>query len=100
MDFRQFSFSGKAARPEFWGWWIATTIGYLLLFSLDASNGSVLFTLGYIFFAAWIQLATAIRRCTDAGITPWFSALLLIPYVNLLIVLILGIATSTETSDD
>jgi uncharacterized membrane protein YhaH (DUF805 family) len=47
----------------------------------------------------WLMLATTIRRCHDAGINPWFTVLLLVPYIDFIVFIVFG-CLSTEKKND
>jgi uncharacterized membrane protein YhaH (DUF805 family) len=42
----------------------------------------------------WLDLATAVRRCRDAGINPWFVLTILIPYLGWIAVIVFGCIAS------
>ena len=39
----------------------------------------------------WAMLATSIRRCRDAGISPWFTLSFLVPYLNFIVFIVFGV---------
>jgi uncharacterized membrane protein YhaH (DUF805 family) len=47
----------------------------------------------------WTLLSTTARRCRDAGINPWFSATILIPWIAVIAVIVFG-CLKTEKSDE
>lgn len=90
---KYFSFEGRATRSEYWGTYIVSCV---LLFCLIFIVGAFsLIGLPFIWFlgwfinlfllfgglaiALWVFIATAVRRCRDAGINVWFSATIFIP---------------------
>ena len=109
---KYFSFSGKATRSEFWainlivifGGWIAL-IG-ALVFSAGVALASE--TIGGLFvlssFAAWfigclwLIIAVGIRRCRDAGISPFWIIPLVLPILFVIMTIILGVLPSEKES--
>jgi len=112
---KYFSFSGKATRSEYWGVYL---IGVLLimLVGLLATMVALIstpFTLVLIGFIGWISalvivcvgsvlafwmwIATAVRRCNDAGINHWFAVTILLPTpLNLIPFIVFGCLPSEE----
>lgn len=98
--FKKYSaFGGTATRSEYWGvilvtWAISVAASLVfLLFVGMGSVGSVVGLLGFlavIVFNVWLNLATMIRRCRDAGINPWFVLTLLIPYIGFVSMIVFG----------
>jgi uncharacterized membrane protein YhaH (DUF805 family) len=79
---KYFVLDGKASRSEYWG---VSLICYVL--ALPA-----LFFAGMLGGLAivWTLLSTTARRCRDAGINPWFSATILIPWIAIIAVIVFG----------
>ena len=104
-----FSFYGTAKRQEYWAVifisfavaFLATLVSEALLFMIDPNAGiaSIFVLLAVIIATAWLQLATAVRRCRDAGISPWWVVLFLIPYVNFVLTIVLGVIRSDESNE-
>ena len=94
---KYFAFTGKASRSEYWGTYIIScllsTIALLLaLVFFVVSSPFTIILIGFMGWAVslailcagfvlsiWLCAATAVRRCNDAGINPWFSVTLLLP---------------------
>ena len=95
---KYFAFDGKASRSEYWGVYL---IGVLLIMLVGLLGTMIAlistpFTLVLIGFIGWITalaivcvgsvlafwmwLATAVRRCNDAGVNPWFAITLYYPH--------------------
>lgn len=55
--------------------------------------GLVLWTIPFV----WIAVAMSVRRCHDAGLTPWCALLVLIPVINYLTMLLLSALASSRT---
>ena len=101
-------FNGNASRSEYWGVYISAYI--LLMFislisiwlisagTIGSVIGGVLIVISFVFIT-WASIATAARRCRDAGINPWFTATLCIPYFAVVPWIIFG-CLSTEKKND
>ena len=103
-----FRFEGTAKRQEYWA---VIILAYVLSFSLGFIMGGLMVTgatglyLGVIGLIAvivagfWVQLATTIRRCRDADISPWWTVLIYVPYINIVAIIVYGAIGSKESSD-
>ena len=106
-----FKFKGTSKRIEYWS---IMVIGSIIIFVvtldllelLTTGESRIHQTLGLaivlgaiILTALWIQLATIVRRCRDSGISPWWSALVLIPYVGFVGLLVMGILPSKDSNN-
>jgi len=96
---RYFSFTGLAMRQEYWAvvfiTFAVTFFGTIILEGLmfTGTTGIYIGVIGLIALviaALWLQFATAARRCRDAGISPWWVLLFLIPYVNFVATIVYG----------
>ena len=106
---KYFSFQGNSARSEYWGVNILGGIAaFVLAFIGAAIAGSSTGTFGVAFgsmlliatlvAAIWLSLATAVRRCRDAGINVWWAAAICIPYIGWIVSIVLGcIKTDAES---
>jgi uncharacterized membrane protein YhaH (DUF805 family) len=45
------------------------------------------------------MLATAIRRCRDAGISPWFTLSFLVPYINFIVFIVFGVLNTDKDTE-
>jgi uncharacterized membrane protein YhaH (DUF805 family) len=109
---KYFSFSGKATRSEFWavnvivllGGWIAL-IG-ALVFSAGIALASELVGGFFVLssFAAWLVgslwliIAVGVRRCRDAGISPFWVIPLVLPIMFVIMTIIFGVLPSEKQS--
>lgn len=105
---KYFSFNGFATRSEYWAVMV-------IAFVLSVINGgiagfcsrvgelsddpfSLIFGLILIiltlFFSVWVTLATAARRCRDAGISPWWTLATMIPYISWIPIIVFGCLNS------
>ena len=91
---------GKANRSEYWGvylsTWVILAIVTLLFFilTLIGSIGVVIGSIIMLVTSAtltWAMFATSIRRCRDAGISPWFTLSFLLPYINFIVFVVFGV---------
>lgn len=99
------NFSEISTRSEYWGvilvsWLVGLIgLGIGLAFMALGSGGVflgalVLLAVGVITF--WFSLATAVRRCRDAGINPWFVLTLFIPYINWIPLIVFGVLPTAQ----
>ena len=75
-------FSGRAARPEFWWFWLAQVLVSIAL-SMVSQTLSGLFSLGMLL----PSLAVGSRRLHDLGKSGWLQLLGLIPIVGWIILI-------------
>jgi uncharacterized membrane protein YhaH (DUF805 family) len=87
-------FKGRAARPEFWWFALAT-------FVVSAVLNQVIPMLGALFSLAVLlpSLAVAARRLHDIGKSGWFLLLLLIPVIGWLVLLYFYIQPSGPSNE-
>jgi hypothetical protein len=95
---KYFAFEGKASRSEYWGTYLISTAVLLCIvipicFAILAiSLPLTIIVVGFAGIALsllllcvggvltfWLYAATAVRRCIDADISPWFALTLLLP---------------------
>mgnify|MGYP001195497684 CR=1 FL=1 len=81
---KYFTFSGRAARSEFWFWTLFFVIGSIVLIFVDAS-----FALYGIFVLLTFlpSLAVTVRRLHDINSSGWWLLISLVPYIGGLILL-------------
>ena len=100
MD-KYLSFKGCSTRSEYWAvMCVSTLIGFLWflsigLFLAEIDDSAFDVPGGFVIIAGWTvivwaQFATVIRRCRDAGISPWFTATICIPYIGIIPWVIIG----------
>jgi uncharacterized membrane protein YhaH (DUF805 family) len=96
-------FTGLATRSEYWGvilisWAVAFLAGMLMIGFAAAGQFSavigILLALAVVVVTTWAGLATTARRCRDAGINPWFTLTVFIPYVNFVTMIVFGVLDS------
>jgi uncharacterized membrane protein YhaH (DUF805 family) len=103
------SIEGNSTRSEYWGVYLATwlilAIVTMLFFVLTLTGiiGVVVGSIISLVTSAtltWAMLATAIRRCRDAGISPWFTLSFLVPYLNFIVFIVFGVLKSDPKKTD
>jgi uncharacterized membrane protein YhaH (DUF805 family) len=100
LEFKKYiEFTGRATRSEYWGVYIISCLlayvtlelalaladfvvrspfTIILIGFMGWAVAVAIFCTGFI-MAVWLCAATAVRRCNDIGINPWFSVTLLLP---------------------
>jgi uncharacterized membrane protein YhaH (DUF805 family) len=106
---KYFSFKGLAKRQEYWAiMLIAFALTFvttlfteaLVLINTDGAIIGLLFLIAAIVALVWLQFATAARRCRDAGISPWWVVVFVIPYINLVATVVFGVLKTADAGDD
>lgn len=91
-----FSFDGRVGRREFWVWFIAA-LSLNVLFSLLGETIGGLLSLLLVIPVVWASLAIYAKRFHDHDKSGWFTLLMFIPVVNLLVAIIwLGCIEGTK----
>lgn len=103
---KYFKFSGTAIRSEYWGVFfinmamlaIATLAGTALggMGDVSAFFGAALVIAALVAYI-WVLVATTVRRCRDADINPWFTALIFVPYVAVVVNILFGCLPSKKS---
>ena len=102
-------FTGRATRSEYWGVYIASwlliIVAMFLFFLLGLSGPfgilvGALLLLSAGFGLTWLVVATAVRRCRDAGINPWFTVSLIIPYINFIVFIVFGVLNTNRDNEN
>jgi uncharacterized membrane protein YhaH (DUF805 family) len=103
---KYFNFSGTASRSEYWGVYILSIVLGMLFMTVGTglllTNNAAMLALGGLIFLAvvvgiiWVYLATAVRRCRNAGINPWWSAATFLPYVGVIVGIVIGCIPTTQ----
>lgn len=102
---KYFSFLGTATRSEYWGVFfisMALLAFVTLLGTMFVALGDVGAVMGVILICAavvadvWVLVATTARRCRDAGINPWFTVLMFLPYVAIIVNIVFGCLPSDK----
>ena len=105
---KYFAFSGNATRGEYWG---VNIISYVALIAAAFAGtilgdedllGTVigaLIILVTALFSVWAVFAVSVRRCHEAGINPWFTLALLMPYIAVVPWILFGCLGPDQTVD-
>ncbi len=95
-----FSFSGKAARSQYWATLIITLVVFVLGSAATESSSAIMVLVGLVALVAtlWAVLAVTAKRCRDCGLNPWWTAATLIPFVAAIVIVVLG-CLSTQNSE-
>lgn len=101
-----FKFDGTTQRSEFWAVTIINAIcavilvlAALAIMSLESTFAvalGVIALIATIVASYWLTIATTIRRCRDAGINPWWTLAIVIPYVGTIVFIVLGCLKTDE----
>jgi uncharacterized membrane protein YhaH (DUF805 family) len=104
--FKKYSnFERTATRSEYWGVFLSTmalafVVGIIgAVFMVIGTVGIVfgaLVILAAVVISLWINIATIMARCRDAGINPWFTLACFIPYIGWIVVIVIGCLESKE----
>jgi uncharacterized membrane protein YhaH (DUF805 family) len=93
------TFSGRAGRPEFWWWVLASLLASIVVNLLDYAIGmGDVRPLSAIYGLAILlpQLAVSVRRLHDADRTGWWLLLALVPIIGWLVLIWFYIQRGTE----
>ena len=86
-----------ASRQEFWAVYVISIVSGGVITGVGASamffgdgliGGLALIAAGL--FILYMQVAVAARRCRSADISPYWSALMVVPYLNLAAAVVVG----------
>ena len=83
-----FNFSGRIGRGEFWAVTVPLSVVTVVLFFIGQSVPAIL-VIGLV-PAAWIGLATSVKRLHDIGASGWWVLLNIVPIASLVMFLVLG----------
>ncbi len=84
------TFSGRAGRPEFWWWVLATVLGSIVFNGLDHLLGmGELRPLSSLYGLAILlpQIAVSVRRLHDIDRTGWWLLIAFLPIIGWLVLL-------------
>jgi len=105
---KYFNFDGTITRSEYWAVYLIT-IGLLIPVMFVVGVLSWLGVLGMLLSTALlvfvlvaftiVYATTSVKRCRDAGISPWFTLALLIPTVNFVCWIVFGCLPSEKKID-
>lgn len=98
------TFSGRAARPEYWWWFLAVVLGSLVFSLIDGAvfgsaeaDGAPVQVFGPIFAVAILlpTLAVGARRLHDTDRSAWWLLLGLVPVLGTLVLLVFYVLPGT-----
>lgn len=96
---KSFDARGRASRPEFWWYYLFSTIFY---FATTAISDYVDGPLKFVFMFLWLiflpaEISAGIRRLHDCGKSGWFS---LVPIYSLILLLTEGTPGPNQYGDE
>lgn len=103
---KYFKFDGTSQRSEFWAVTLINAICAIILvfaaaaiMTIDSTFAVALGVVALIvtiIISYWVTVANCIRRCKDAGINPWWTLAIIIPYVGTVVFIVLGCLKTDE----
>ena len=107
---KYFRFDGFTTRSEYWAVYLINFAAFIALILTGAlffgigeeSDSIVAKLLGVIIVIAsfvmpsWVAIATTVRRCKDADINPWWTLATLIPYINIVPWIVIGVLPTVK----
>jgi uncharacterized membrane protein YhaH (DUF805 family) len=99
---KYFSFSDTATRSEYWAVQLISlvvvailmTVAGLTAISVPALGLALILALGIAY--VWLLVATSVRRCRDADLSPWWTLALLLPYAGFVVWIVIGCLKTHE----
>ena len=98
---RYAQFTGRSRRAEFWWYFLANTIVYIVLNILIAVSS--IFWVLYVIYALGVLIpgiAVGIRRLHDTDKSGWWLLLVLIPIVGLIVLIVFWATDGTRGAND
>lgn len=105
---KYFSFDGTLTRSEYWAVYLVT-IGLLFPVMFVVGALSMIGLLGVLLGTAIlcfvlvsyiiVYATTSVKRCRDAGLSPWFTLALLIPTINFVCWIVFGCLPTEKKND-
>ena len=96
-------FSGRAARPEYWWFYLFTLLVEVVLLALSLVGGAI-GTIGLILLLVFALgvivpgLAVGVRRLHDTGRAGWWLLISLVPFGGLVLLFFLASPGTVETN--
>jgi uncharacterized membrane protein YhaH (DUF805 family) len=98
-----FSFKNTATRSEYWAVQIIGFVAFAsaIIMGIGFTLAQLYFITAVVYLAAivgyvWLLVATSVRRCRDADISPWWTLATIVPYVGFVVWIVIG-CLGTET---
>lgn len=91
-----FGFDGRISREPFWLGFVFVTLLASVMLTPYRPEGDDLVMVDFGFaliliVALWSELALAVKRLHDRGLSGWIAALLFVPVLNLVVFLVIGL---------
>lgn len=110
---KYFSFEGLATRSEYWaiyliniGIFLVMIMAGVMFFGIGETMDSIMpMLIGVLILIAsfvgpmWLAIATTVRRCKDADINPWWTLSTLIPYINIIPWIVIGVLPTVKRDE-
>lgn len=87
-------FTGRARRSEYWFWYLATFIAYVIAAILDGILGINLFVIIVALAVIVPTIAVGVRRLHDTDKSGWFILIGLIPIIGTIILIVFFVQDS------
>jgi uncharacterized membrane protein YhaH (DUF805 family) len=87
-------FTGRARRSEYWYWYLATFIAYVVALILDSIINIPLFVAVVALGAIVPTIAVGIRRLHDTDKSGWFLLIGLIPIIGAIVLIVFFVTDS------
>ena len=87
-------FTGRARRSEYWFWYLATFVAYVVAVILDSIIGIPLFVVVVALGAIVPTIAVGIRRLHDTDKSGWFLLIGLIPLIGAIVLIVFFVTDS------
>jgi len=94
------TFGGRSSRTEFWSFHLCSLLFLIALTVLDAATGVPVFSTPYWLATLVPSLAVGCRRLHDVGMSGWFQALAIIPFVGIIVLIVFWCRRSNEAPND
>jgi len=98
---KYFLLNGTATRSEYWGVQLlamvvvtATIALATLITQFEIPVVSEIIYIVSIAIYIWLLVATSVRRCDNAGISPWWTAATILPLVGFVVWIVIGCVKS------
>jgi uncharacterized membrane protein YhaH (DUF805 family) len=93
---KYFTIEGRAARSEYWWFYLFTLILTIIANLIDVSMQNILFSLIVTLAILAPSICAAIRRMHDKDKSGWWLLILFVPLIGLLYILYLFVTRGTE----
>jgi len=87
-------FTGRARRSEYWFWYLATFLAYVVALILDSIIGVPLFVVVVALGVIVPTIAVGIRRLHDTDKSGWFLLIGLIPLIGAIVLIVFFVTDS------